>query len=270
LEEAVSVSKLVCYPAFAFALAASAGRAAQLDDHQLQQIRETASAICNTVKDAKGVKDEVQIEGDVKAQLGGLARRLGADAEVSGKGVINRTEFEGLTQDATTIALGDDRSCRERLFNKMFDAATSAPSPSVQQQLDRIEKLLENKDTQPQKLAQFFDEERFDQKYPLGYALFYSDGSKTLHYGNPHSEVIFDPASIHAISITFGEIIISGFAIKALGDGEMTINATHLHTKVGTTLPLLKIGKHLEFTVDAESLGGSAAGAAWVIGVRPT
>ena len=124
----MSVLKLVCYSVLAFTFAASAGHAAQLDDHQLQQITEAAASICNTVKEAKGKKDDVQIQGDVKAQLGGLARRLGADAEVSGKGVVNRSEFEGLTQEATVIALGDDRGCRERLFNKMFDAATTAPA----------------------------------------------------------------------------------------------------------------------------------------------
>ncbi len=128
----MSASKLVWLLALAFALAAPAGHAAQLDDHQLQLIRETAASICNTVKEAKGTKDDVLIEGDVKAQLGGLARRLGADAELSGKGVINRNEFEGLTQETTAIALRDDRGCRERLFIKMFDTATSAPAAPIQ------------------------------------------------------------------------------------------------------------------------------------------
>lgn len=132
LEGALLVLKLVCYSALAVPLVSFAGHAAQLDDHQLQQIRDTAASVCNTVKEARSTKDDIQIQGDVKAELGGLARRLGANAEVSGKGAINRSEFEGLTQEATAIALSDDRGCRERLFGRMFDAATSAPVAPAQ------------------------------------------------------------------------------------------------------------------------------------------
>jgi hypothetical protein len=103
----------------------TAVHAAQLDDHQLQLIRDTAASICDTVKEAKGQKSDVQIRGDVKAQLGGLVRRL-ANGEVAGQGAIDRSEFEGLSQDATAIAMGDDRACRERLFGKMFDAVSAA------------------------------------------------------------------------------------------------------------------------------------------------
>jgi hypothetical protein len=132
VEGAVPILKLLLYPGLAFLLTIPTVRAAQLDDHDLQQIRETAASICNTVKETKGTKDEAQIQGDVRAQLSGLASKLGAEAEVSGKGSIDRSGFEGLTQDATALALAGDRDCRERLFNRMFDKATSAQTAPAQ------------------------------------------------------------------------------------------------------------------------------------------
>src|SRR5208337_3839675 len=58
-------------------------------------------------------------------RLSGLLGRL-ASAGASGTGSLSRTEFEGLTQDATAMAVTGDRNCRERIFDKMFAAITSA------------------------------------------------------------------------------------------------------------------------------------------------
>jgi hypothetical protein len=115
--------------ALALAATISSAVAQQLNPEQIQIIRDTAASICNTVKEAKGQKSDVQIQGDVKAQLGGLAGRL-IDAGVSGKGSLNREEFEGLSRDATAAALEGDRVCRQQLFNKMFDKATSSDKKS--------------------------------------------------------------------------------------------------------------------------------------------
>jgi len=75
-----------------------------LDTQQIGLIKDTAVSICNTVKDVKGEKTDVQIQGEIKGQLSGLFGRL-ANAGASGTGSLSRTEFEGLTQDATGIAL---------------------------------------------------------------------------------------------------------------------------------------------------------------------
>ena len=106
--------------------AQSVGTSAQaLDGQQIGLIKDTAVSICNTVKDIKGEKTDVQIQGEIKGQLSGLLGRL-ASAGASTTGSLSRTEFEGLTQDATGIALTGDRDCRERIFDKMFAAITSA------------------------------------------------------------------------------------------------------------------------------------------------
>src|SRR4051794_17269939 len=98
----------------------SAAYAQQLNPQQIQLIKDTAASVCNTVKEAKGQKSDLQIQGDVKAQLNGL---IGKFVDVGGgaKGALTREEFEGLSREATSSALEGDRGCRERLFDKMFD-----------------------------------------------------------------------------------------------------------------------------------------------------
>ena len=59
--------------------------------------------------------------------MGGLVGKL-AGASASGKGSLNREEFEGLSRDATGAALEGDRGCRERVFTKMFDRLSSSRS----------------------------------------------------------------------------------------------------------------------------------------------
>jgi hypothetical protein len=108
------------YVALVWGLRVSAASAQQLSPEQFQLIKETAESICDTVKEAKGKKSDVQIQGDVKAQLNGLIGKV-VDVGASGKGSITRKEFEGLSQEATAIAMEVDRGCRERIFNKMFD-----------------------------------------------------------------------------------------------------------------------------------------------------
>src|SRR6516164_528129 len=107
----------------------SSALAQQLNSQQIQMIRDTAASICNTIKEAKGQKSDVQIEGDVKAQLGGLVGKV-VDLGGAGKGSLSREEFEGLSRDATAAALEGDRGCRERVFDKMFDKLTPSDRKS--------------------------------------------------------------------------------------------------------------------------------------------
>jgi hypothetical protein len=106
---------------------------------QIQIIQDTAAAICNTVKEAKGKKSEVQIQGEVKAELGGLVGKV-VGVDVGGSGSLSREEFEGLSREATASALEGDRGCRERVFDKMFDKL-NLPS-NKQSALPKAEKLI--------------------------------------------------------------------------------------------------------------------------------
>jgi hypothetical protein len=108
--------------------------AAQLDPQQMALIKDAASSICNTVKEIKGEKTYAQIQGEVKGQLSGLLGRLaGTEGSASGTGTLGRDSFEGLTQDATATAVTEDRNCRMKLFNKMFDAIAAPPGGTTVQ-----------------------------------------------------------------------------------------------------------------------------------------
>lgn len=100
---------------------AAKAAAQQSKEQPIQLIKDTAASICNTVlAGARGQKSDFQVQGDVKVQLRGLLGKF-ADAGVSGAGQLNREEFEGLSREATAIALEGDRGCRERIFHKMFE-----------------------------------------------------------------------------------------------------------------------------------------------------
>jgi len=60
----------------------------------------------------------------------------------------------------------------------------------IQSDVQEIKKLLENPSKNIPELTKFIDSQGLQAKYPLGYALFFSDGRKTLYYGSPDS---FDP-----------------------------------------------------------------------------
>jgi hypothetical protein len=112
--------------ALTWALGVSVTSAQQLNPQQLQIIRDTATSVCNTIRDVKGQKNDLQIQGEVKTQLGGLIGKV-FDVGGSGKGSLSREEFEGLSRDATATALEGDRGCRERVFNRMFDKLGTIP-----------------------------------------------------------------------------------------------------------------------------------------------
>jgi hypothetical protein len=125
--------------------------AQQLNADQINLIKQTAADLCNTVKEARGQKSESEIKGDIQAKLNGLAGRL-VDLSAGGQGSIKSQQFEGLTQDATAIAMQGDRECRERLFNRMFDKlglnqAPAQPAYDPKPDIKTLGKYLNTKDT---------------------------------------------------------------------------------------------------------------------------
>ena len=130
-----------------------------LDPQQIQLIRDTAASICNTIKEAKGQKTDVQLQGDVKAELTGLVGKI-VTAGVSGTTKLNKEEFEGLTREATATALEGDRGCRERVFDKMFDKlgeVTQLLPQIVSAATGDWKKLVEEKDVTILQLQHQYD-----------------------------------------------------------------------------------------------------------------
>jgi hypothetical protein len=130
--------------------------------------------------------------------------------------------------------------------------------------LDHIQKLLEGYNKNPQELAAFINEQGFVNKYPLGFVLFYADGSKTLHYGpQPNPDVNFEPRDIKVLSISADAIHISGFEISVKGS---TIKVANAFIQKDGSLHLMRVNG---VNIDANSLGSTRDAAAWIIGLAP-
>lgn len=133
----------------------------------------------------------------------------------------------------------------------------------VEADLELIKDLLERRN--PAELDRYFKSKELEKKYPLGFALFYSDGRKTLYYGI-HSGVSFDLSSLRASGISSDKFVMSGFKFTGSGGGTLAMNDVHVLTGAGSIVHLLVSGN---VAVDIESLAGSTEGVAWVIGMKP-
>jgi hypothetical protein len=105
----------------------SAAQDDQLDPRQTGLIKTAAASICDTVKGITGEKADVLVKGTVMSELGGLLGKM-ADAGSTVTRSMSHDEFEGLAQDATTIALAGDRECRTQLLRKMVEKLSATSS----------------------------------------------------------------------------------------------------------------------------------------------
>jgi hypothetical protein len=128
--------------------------------------------------------------------------------------------------------------------------------------LATIVKLLENKDNDPQALNTFTEQAGFVQKYPLWFALFYSDGRKILYYSRQtNSGISFDPSSLKVIHIGDGYCM-NILPVRIQGkllDFIKNICVTYVQH-------VAQVG---DVFLDIEPLATSREGAAWVVGMKP-
>jgi hypothetical protein len=114
-------------------------------------------------------------------------------------------------------------------------------------------------------LRSFINYYGFNEKYPLGFALFYSDGSRVLYSGEKiDPKLSFDPANIKVLRITPFQLCFSGFAWNGAG-AHLIMDNDCVSAPPGSRSELIKAK---DFSVAVESLGVSPRGAAWVIGIR--
>jgi hypothetical protein len=125
--------------------------------------------------------------------------------------------------------------------------------------LAAIVKLLENKDENPQAINTFTEQSGFVKRYPLGFALFYSDGRKILYYGRQTiSRITFDPSSLKVTRVG------DGYCMNILPirvQGKLLDNTKNMC--VAHFTHVAQIGDVL---LDIEPLATSSEGAAWVVG----
>lgn len=92
---------------------------ATLDRQALSLVVDTAEQICGTYERA-GSRNSVSVEGEVNAELKGLARKL-ADLGVSGTAQIEDSDYVGVLVEELPEELKDIRACRERIFDKLYE-----------------------------------------------------------------------------------------------------------------------------------------------------
>jgi hypothetical protein len=134
--------------------------------------------------------------------------------------------------------------------------------------IDLIRELIENQDKDQSRLEAFTRTHAFEVKYPLGFALFYSDGDKILSYVGPTTNNIsFDPSNLVVTIEHHG--VYEGVCLSVLPvaiNGQPLSNfSNNCFAGVGQTMRAARIGS---IEIDIEPLGTSAKGAAWVIGMK--
>jgi hypothetical protein len=132
--------------------------------------------------------------------------------------------------------------------------------------LDILSNVLQHdKDKSSAALRSMIDYYGFDRRYPLGFALFYSDGSRVLYSGEKiDPKLSFDPANIKVLRITPSELCFSGFAWNGPGP-HIIMDYDCVGGRPGSRFEPVRTAS---VSVAFESLGVSPRGAAWVIGIR--
>ena len=94
----------------------------------LTAIADTADRICGIVS-TQGEEGSNKIQGDIHAELNGLARRL-ATLGGSGSVDISSSKYQGLLQQDLPTALKDSRECKLKVFQQL--QATILPGTAQQ------------------------------------------------------------------------------------------------------------------------------------------
>jgi hypothetical protein len=147
-------------------------------------------------------------------------------------------------------------------------------SPLVSQatasvKLIAFRQLLENKDNDPQAIERFITEAKLQQKYPLGFALFYSDSRKLLYYGRSNvSGMSFDPTML---KITVAKI--AGKTMYCMNILPVKINGNLFENVQNNCFGEIASGGYAVIingiAIDIEPWATSSKAAAWVVGMKP-
>jgi hypothetical protein len=132
------------------------------------------------------------------------------------------------------------------------------------ERLNHIEALLQNKNNAD--INKFTSAEGLQNRFPLGFGLFYSDGRKILYYvGITSQDVSFDPATIKLLTLTEKELCLSGFS-ATIKSTRIYMDSSCIVSTAGSSASLMNING---VKVNVESLERSAGSVAWVIGLAP-
>ncbi len=100
-----------------------------LDRDTIALVRETADSICGEIM-RDGSNRGVEIEGEVNAELKGLAKRL-ADAGIEGSMRLEDGRYANVLREELPDELKSARDCRIQVFNKLLDRIGPAEQPAA-------------------------------------------------------------------------------------------------------------------------------------------
>lgn len=102
-----------------------------LQRQTLQMITSTADSICNIVT-SSGSSSSTEVQGNVRAQLEGLARRLG-EAGINGSGRITSDQYQGVIREQLATTLDNNAKCKLEVFQSLRSLviSTSTASPRI-------------------------------------------------------------------------------------------------------------------------------------------
>jgi hypothetical protein len=112
----------------------------------LKEIGDTASAICGYVGQS-GSKSDVEIKGEIKAQLSELVKRL-ADAGIQGTATIVDSKYQGVIQEQLASVIKDNQECREKVFETLQrkllpEPGQRPPGDAAKEAITAIASLIE-------------------------------------------------------------------------------------------------------------------------------
>lgn len=111
----------------AVALLVQASAVQALDGRTLALINESANDICGSI-DRDGGGSSTAIEGNISAELSGLARRL-ADAGIDGSARLESDDYSNVVRQELGSELANTRECRLRVFEMLVDRVESSLQP---------------------------------------------------------------------------------------------------------------------------------------------
>lgn len=129
-----------------------------------------------------------------------------------------------------------------------------------------IADVLEKQDSKPELLSQLLVAYGLEKKYPLGFAIFYSDGHKTTmsHGRSEYGGISFEPSTL-IVTIKDKEVCLNVLPVAI--NGKLMTNIQDI-CFVGGGPVYHAAALDNKVAIDIEPLGESPHGAAWVVGMK--
>lgn len=134
---------------------------------------------------------------------------------------------------------------------------------SLEEKVNRIKELLEHPSANNTRiLNDYLQSYNLESNYPYGFALFYSDGRKTLHYGLMGKKVTFDPSLVRVKRFSMDTVCIDTGPMK-MNNSTLEFTDCCFTRGIEGKFRLVSNGT---FGFEVTRLADATTGAVWVLG----